>query len=382
MKLFEKNTSSPIETPLGEKPQFYLIYLLFYFFPWIFKTPSANDILAAVMAIALFVPIYLHGASQAGALRLVNISAILLISFAVSPFFGSHGVFLIYAMALAGFLENERHAWITLVALVLSYGLFSWLTHQEWWDWGFPIFIGTMTAIGSIATSRRAYQADQMHREQELKRQLATESERERISQDLHDLLGQTLTMVALKSEVAEKLFDRNPEQAKQEIVEIRKAARIALKDVREAVAGMNVTNLAAELKRAKSILTSAKVRFSIIGELPILNSKADQVLGLAFREAVTNIVRHSNANHVTLNLMRSQTGMQILIFDNGHGNTVIEEGSGLTGLRKRVSKLGGETTIGNMRFKQKNGFGVTIELPSNAIQESQSNDSYSRAPT
>ncbi len=368
MKLFKTNKSPSEATPLGEKPQFYLIYLLFYFFPWIFQSPTVNDVVAAIVAIALFLPIYLYGATQVGLARLIYITGLLLLSFAVSPFFGSHGVFFIYAMALAGFIVNERHAKITIVALVISYGLFAWLTQQEWWDWGFPIFIGTMTAIGSIATSRRVSQTDQMLREQELKRQLATESERERIAQDLHDLLGQTLTMVALKSEVAEKLFERNPDLAKQEIIEIREAARIALKDVREAVAGMNTTSLVAELKRARSILGSAKIRFSVTGELPTFNSQTDQVIGLAFREAVTNIVRHSNADRVTLKLERDEEGtIKILIFDNGQVQKFVE-GSGLNGLRKRVSKLGGNTTIGHTTFEKKKGFGISIQLPAKHI--------------
>ena len=368
MKLFENKTPTSQATQLGENPQFYLIYLLFYFFPWIFKSPTTNDVIAAAVAITVFLPVYLHGVTQIGLLRLVHIAGLLLISFAVSPFFGSHGVFFIYAMALSGFIANERHAKLTIVALIVLYGLFAWLTQQEWWDWGFPIFIGTMTAIGSFATSRRLSQTDQMLREQELKRQLATESERERIAQDLHDLLGQTLTMVALKSEVAEKLFERKPEQAKQEIVEIRKAARVALKDVREAVAGMNTTSLSAELKRARSILESANIRFTIIGELPTFNNQVDQVVGLAFREAVTNIVRHSNAGRVSLKLERDDEGaIGILIFDNGQQQTFFE-GSGLSGLRKRVSQLGGETIVGHTTFEKQMGFGISIHLPAKLL--------------
>ncbi len=272
-------------------------------------------------------------------------------------------------MALAGFIANERHAKITIVTLVFLFGLFAWLTQQEWWDWGFPIFIGTMTAIGSFATSRRLSQTDQMLREQELKRQLATESERERIAQDLHDLLGQTLTMVALKSEVTEKLFEREPAQAKQEIVEIRKAAQVALKDVRDAVAGMNTTSLVAELKRARSILGSANIRFSMTGKLPTFNSQADRVVGLAFREAVTNIARHSNADQVTLKLDRDDknNAISVLIFDNGQPHIIVE-GSGLRGLRKRVSQLGGETEVGRTTFEKQTGFSISIHLPATLI--------------
>ena len=170
-------------------------------------------------------------------------------------------------------------------------------------------------------------------------------SERERIAQDLHDLLGQTLTMVALKSEVAVKLFDKKPEQAKRELEEIRNAARIALKDVREAVAGMNKTTLRAELKRAHQILATAGVSLEVRGKVPELCPTSDQVLGLTVRETMTNIVRHSRANKAQLIIEVIDNDLRIIVKDNGTAE-MISEGSGLAGLRKRIENLGGTTQL------------------------------------
>ena len=105
--------SNKVKTaPIGEHPGFYLVYLAFYFFPWLFQTPTINDVLAVGIAIVLFVPIYFHGYKQTGTNGLPHIVAMSLIGFAVSPFFGSHGVFHIYAMVQAGFIRPERKAWI------------------------------------------------------------------------------------------------------------------------------------------------------------------------------------------------------------------------------------------------------------------------------
>ncbi|MFT4634745.1 MAG: two-component system sensor histidine kinase DesK [Arenicella sp.] len=331
--------------PIGERPEFYLVYLLFYFFPWLFETPSNNDVIAAVVAVSVFLPIYFHGGKQAGLKGVPHVVSMSAIGFAVSPFFGAHGVFHIYAMVQAGFIRPPRLAWITALVTTLIFSLFSWFTEQSWWDYSFPIFMGIVTAIGTITTAARIEKNAHLERTRKLDQQLAAVGERERIAQDLHDLLGQTLTMVALKSEVAVKLFEKKPEQAKQELEEIRDAARSALKDVREAVAGMNKTSLSAELKRARQILTSAGVTLNVKGEIPKLRTEVDQVLGLTIREIMTNIVRHSQAKSASLLIEQAGQSLRLTVEDDGLAEP-IDEGSGLSGLRKRVENLGGQTSL------------------------------------
>jgi two-component system sensor histidine kinase DesK len=350
--------NSYLKKPIGERPEFYLVYLLFYFFPWLFQPPSSSDIIAALLAIFVFLPIYFHGHKQPGLKSLPHVVAISAIGFALSPFFGAHGVFHIYAMVQAGFIRPERVAWIIALVTTVVFSLFSWFTQQSLWDYSFPIFIGIITSIGTISTAGRIEKNAQLERSRALDQQLAAVAERERIAQDLHDLLGQTLTMVALKSEVAVKLFEKKPEQAKQELEEIQDAARSALKDVREAVAGMNKTTLGAEIKRAQQILTSAGVTLTIEGIIPTLAAEADQVLGLAVRETMTNIVRHSKAK--SANLLIKQTGEAIFLTveDNGVAES-ISEGSGLCGLRKRIEGLGGQTEL-----RLTPGLRVSIQLP------------------
>lgn len=364
MTFFKSKSNSDKKLSIGERPEFYLVYLAFYFFPWLFQTPNNQDMLAALIAISVFIPIYFHGVKKAGTKGLPHILAISLIGFATSPFLGSHGVFHIYAMVQAGFIRPERTAWIVAVALTVIYSLFSLLTHQPWWDFIFPVFMGLVTLVGTISAAGRIEQSAQLERSRSLEQHLAAVSERERIAQDLHDLLGQTLTMVALKSEVATRLFDTKPGQAKQELLEIRDAARIALRDVREAVAGMNTTSLRAELKRAGQILSTVDIKLSIIGTIPVLSAEADQVLGLSVREAMTNIVRHSNAKQATFNIVDDGDNVLLTVEDDGSSASIIE-GSGIAGLRKRIEKIGGIA-----RIEQTPGLKVFMQIPSSNISQ------------
>ncbi len=365
MRLLKSNsgrTDKP--TSMGERPEFYLVYLAFYFFPWLFQTPNHQDMLAALIAIAVFIPIYFHGFNKASTKSLPHVLAISLIGFATSPFLGSHGVFHIYAMVQAGFIRPERTAWITAVILTLVFSVFSWLTNQSWWDFIFPVFMGLVTLVGTVSAAGRIEQSAQLARSRSLEQHLAAVSERERIAQDLHDLLGQTLTMVALKSEVATRLFDTKPQQAKQELLEIRDAARVALSDVRAAVAGMNTTSLRAELKRAEQILSTADITLSITGTIPSLSAEADQVLGLTVREAMTNIVRHSEATQANFNIIDHDGNVIVVVEDNGVSSS-ITEGSGLIGLRKRIEKLGGI-----VRLEQTPGLKVSMHIPNSNISQ------------
>ena len=161
-------TSEAKTVSIGERPVFFLAYLAFYFFPWLFQTPTINDVLAAVVAIILFVPIYFHGYQQTGTNGLPHIVAISLIGFAVSPFFGSHGVFHIYAMVQTGFVRPERKAWITASALSIVYCAFALLTQQSWWDIIFPVFMGLMITVATISAAGRMEQAEQLELAREL----------------------------------------------------------------------------------------------------------------------------------------------------------------------------------------------------------------------
>ncbi|HEY4531006.1 MAG TPA: sensor histidine kinase [Luteimonas sp.] len=182
-------------------------------------------------------------------------------------------------------------------------------------------------------------------------RRLASLAERERIGRDLHDLLGHTLSLVALKSDLAARLVDRDPAAARSEIDEVSRVARDALAQVRSAVSGIRATGIAAELASAKLLLECDGVALrhdrddrDLAGEA--LPPPVETALAMVLREAATNIQRHARAGRAEVVLRAEGAGVVLRISDDGRGGTLVP-GNGLTGMRERVEALGGRLTIG-----------------------------------
>lgn len=348
---------------LGARPEFYLIYLLFYFVPWLFQPPTTIDVVAIVVALVVFLPIYFAAFKDSSRGDVRYIIAIAMVGYLLSPFNGAFGVFHIYATVQATFARPERRAWVGMACLAVVFLCFSLITGQHWSIWVFPLIIGLLIGVGTMYGAEQEERQAVLVRSREHDTHMAALAERERIAQDLHDLLGQTLTMVALKSDVASKLIDNDPQRAKQEINEIRHASRNALTEVREAVANMNQTTIVKEIGRAERILKSAGVELTVSGELPELDTETDRTLGLAVRETTTNIVRHAQATTAKLSLSQTPQGeLQLTIEDNGNG-TIKQEGSGLRGLRKRIEGLGGITKIDT-----DSGVRMTLTMPPSTL--------------
>jgi two-component system sensor histidine kinase DesK len=172
-------------------------------------------------------------------------------------------------------------------------------------------------------------------------RRLAGMAERERIGRDLHDLLGHTLSVVALKSELAGKLVDRDPIAAKAQMREVEQVARDALSQVREAVSGIRASGLEAELALARLALLAAEVRLDAQLAPLALDPATEQALALVLREAVTNVVRHAHARRLEVELTEDAGMLRLSIADDGRGGAG-GTGHGLTGMRERVAALGG----------------------------------------
>ena len=172
----------------------------------------------------------------------------------------------------------------------------------------------------------------------------ARNAERERISRDLHDLLGHTLSVIALKSELARKLIARDVNAAALEIAEVERIARDALMQVREAVTGMRTTEFSAELANARVTLLSAGLTVQLdVAHCSLAPAQA-QAFGLVLREAVTNILRHANAQAVEIQLHQAEQ-IVLSVRDDGHGAPLIP-GNGIAGMRERLRALGGELRI------------------------------------
>ncbi|MEU9522582.1 histidine kinase [Streptomyces sp. NPDC048224] len=180
--------------------------------------------------------------------------------------------------------------------------------------------------------------------------QLAANEERLRLARDLHDLLGHSLSLITLKSELAGRMLPDHPDKAAQQVADIEQVSRQALVDVREAVTGYRRARIAPELAGAKVALSAAGVAAELPGEPDPtgLDEESEAALAWALREAVTNVVRHSGARRCVVELLRRQTldgaVLELSVEDDGSGGPapVNAPGNGLTGLAERLAKVGG----------------------------------------
>ncbi|WP_217165043.1 histidine kinase [Streptomyces sp. AC512_CC834] len=202
--------------------------------------------------------------------------------------------------------------------------------------------------------------------------QLAANEERLRLARDLHDLLGHSLSLITLKSELAGRMLPAQPDEAAQQVADIEQVSRQALVDVREAVTGYRRPRLAAELAGAKVALSAAGVVAELPGEPDLTGVPEDSEAALAWalREAVTNVVRHSGARRCVVELLDRQTldgaVLELSVEDDGSGGPgpgpgpANDPGNGLTGLTERLEKAGGALEAGRIR----QGFRLVARVP------------------
>ncbi len=353
-----KRETSPKRFRFIERPEFYLVYLLFYIAVWFFKAPTGKDIIAIIIAILIFLPIYYAAFTKASLKFIPHMIAMEIIGFALIPFHGANGVFHVYACCQAAYQRPLRVALIMFGVLALLYGGVSFIAKVNLIEIGLNIFIGFIIGVGVLASAEQLEYQKLKEQAFELDRKMVANDERERIARDLHDVLGHTLTMVALKSQIVEKLLDSDPEKAKEELKNIHETARHALKDVRDTVADMSITSLEKELEHARTALKTAMIGLTVHGEVPALTEHQSKMLGLCLRELVTNIIRHADAKSAEIFFIQEEKNINIVVKDNG-GVQNYQEGTGFAGVRYRVSDIGGQVEV-----VVKDGLVVKVSVP------------------
>jgi len=183
-------------------------------------------------------------------------------------------------------------------------------------------------------------------------------AERERIARDLHDILGHTLSVIALKAELASRLLEQNPARAKAEIEDVARVTRGALSEVREAIAGYRGDDLAAEVERAKATLETAGIAVERRYDAVALPVAHERVLALVLREAITNVLRHAQATRCCVTLERKDDVCHLIVSDDGRGGAH-REGSGMRGIRERVAAIGGTAA-----WSTGSGTELTVAVP------------------
>ncbi|GAA4094413.1 sensor histidine kinase [Actinomadura miaoliensis] len=208
------------------------------------------------------------------------------------------------------------------------------------------VAVFAMSLYANLVLKRMWEMHQEAHAAREAQARLAVAEERLRFSRDLHDLLGHSLSLIAVKSELAMRLAERDPERARAEMADVRGAARSALREVRAAVRGYREVELDAELAGVRAVLEAAGVRCTAGPPPPGLPPEVGSTLAWVIREGATNVIKHSTARTCRVSVV-SYGGSVVLEMTNDGARPGRGEGSGLTGLSERVGVLGGTLTAG-----------------------------------
>lgn len=252
-------------------------------------------------------------------------------------------IFLVFAAAAAAHIRSPKLAVWLIAAVVIAASIEALITREVMlFSLGalLPSCVGLLSLhleshSRAVVTLRRA--------NAEIER-LSAVTERERIARDLHDVMGHTLTLIAVKAELAERLAEQgNTVAAAIECRDVRHASRSALKEIRDVVHGYR-TRLLDEVGHSRALLEAAGIDADFAVASLRVSGDAEATLAFALREGVTNVVRHAGARHCRVRLTQAP-GLDVLeIADDGCGMRA-PEGNGLRGIRERAAAVGGTIT-------------------------------------
>jgi two-component system sensor histidine kinase DesK len=319
-----------------------------------------------LVALALFVAVYLVGLAQVRGFVLRNarvaaewyVLVLLVLTGLVILGAGDQGMTcLVFVSALSVATFSKWVALAVVVALATGITVAGgvvdgWSAHGN--------NLAVVLAAAAVWSFRLAWQrqAKLVEAERDLS-ELAVEEERARIARDLHDILGHSLTVISVKAELAERLFDADPERARAELTDLQRLSRDALADVRSTAQGIRGISLPGEIASARMALESAGIE-------PLLPTVADEVpsrwrelFAWTLREGVTNVIRHSQASRCEVELDADR----ISVIDDGRGPCPDDvTGNGLEGLRQRARLAG--ATVTTSPGPGERGFSLTVSVP------------------
>lgn len=353
-------TEPPGDGHSNDSSPWYLVYLVIMAFPLLASpgTTLLDWVLSIVVAIG-FAVFYLAVGAAPARRRFHRaapvIAAVLGVVFL--PVNLGTTVMLVYSAAFAGDAWPQPRAvrWFALLSVLTLVPLAVPtlvgpvpLAFRLWSTLPTLVFIW-IVGLETIVSGRRERAHAALRIENSRIEAIATLTERERLARDVHDSVGQSLTSVIVRSQLARRLVGVDPERARDELAELERVARAALSDVRSTVSGWRHVHLDGELALATAMLAAAGVVARVDREAaPQVCPESETALALALREAVTNIVRHAGATQVSITVHGEAGGAgdaMVTVTDDGVG-VHTRPGGGLSGMRERLESLGGTLVV------------------------------------
>lgn len=336
------------------------VWLMFYILPFyfIFRASTDLEIASGILLTALFFICYRLTLNAKGWPVYVGTSVQIVISIVMTLLF-SYAYFAFFLAFFIGNIQNKA-GFITLYTVHIVTSLVTvnlgFILQDKFFITQTPFIL--ISLLGVILLPLNSYNRNKTGELQEQLKdanmrisELVKLEERQRIARDLHDTLGQKLSLIGLKSDLAHKLITSNPERARSEIKDVQQTARTALQEVRMLVSRMRGTRVEDEIIRIKQILKAAQIEFHIEGN-PVLSNVSllsENVLSMCLKEAVNNVVKHSGASSCTLSIEETDTEVVMKVQDNGtlrEGALDFKQGHGLQGMKERLEFVNGTLEI------------------------------------
>src|SRR6266436_3396402 len=343
----------------GWAPYAWLVFLAFFYFQPVLGHAGLKEWLLTVAANLVFLTMYFGLFWVKPPITYILLAFMATMGMALGPLNQGASVFIIFTSSFIPWvLGTSKRAFAGLGGLIGLLGIDVLLFHPPpgFWLTSLVVVLGVGVSNIHFAEKNRAdYKLRMAQGEVE---HLAKVAERERIARDLHDVLGHTLSVIIVKSTLAGKLLEKYPEKARTEIADIEKVSREAMAEIRNTLRGYSTYKLSEEIQRAESALSSAGVALQSETAEINMTPAQESVVALILREAVTNVVRHSQARNCRLRLAANNGDCVLEIQDDGLGGSLLE-GNGLRGMRERVEALGG-----TIRRDLSAGTKLTFEFP------------------
>ena len=327
-----------------------LIFTGFYLLPTLFNLSHlpVNTIVMSVAFYIVFILLYIKAMNCET--KAISKLFIMMLAVCFSATFYTSGTSTLYGFItfIAGEAYSKKQRLYAVFSVAFTVLLSAYLADME----NVKFFLaGTLLISGALFAFGIATQKERRHKKREQEsanqlEQLAAIAERERIARDLHDILGHSLSSIALKAELANKLNQgERYDQANNEIAQVAELARQLLSDVRNAVSDLKQLNLVSQLAQLKQRLVEQEFNVTFNVVLNTLPAKVEGLAGLIIKEAVTNLLRHSSTKNSEINIEQTAQQLLITVIDHAPCST-LSAGNGLNGIKERAEQLNGSASF------------------------------------